>query len=53
MSPAREQEQSENNERENEDEMTESEEGEKGIDKGVDECGIENVNGNNGENRED
>ena len=53
VSLAREQEESENNEDGNQDEMTESEEGEKGTDKKVDECGVENSSGNRGDNRED
>ncbi|MCG8699736.1 MAG: hypothetical protein MI922_16905 [Bacteroidales bacterium] len=42
MSLAREQEESENNENGNEDDMMESDEGDKGTDKRVNECGVEN-----------
>ena len=52
VSLAREQEESENNEHGNQDEMTESEEGEKGTDKNVEERGAENSSGNRGGNRE-
>ena len=53
VSLVREQEESENNEDGNQDEMTESEEGVKGTDKKVDECGVENSSGSRGDNRED
>ena len=52
MSLAGQQEESENNENRNEDEMTEREEGEKGTNKRVKECGVENSSGNRGDNRQ-
>lgn len=52
VSLARQQEESENNENRNEDEMTEREEGEKGTNKRVKECGVENSSGNRGDNRQ-
>ena len=53
MSLAREQEESENNKDGNQDELTESEEGKKGTDTNVEECGVETCSGNSGDNRED